>query len=469
MAFKDLREFLETVEASDQLLRIKKEVDPNQEISAVVIRAGSAAVLCENVKGYDIPVVANLFADKKKIELALALNGERPIEEYLRRLEKLQPPRLVAHGPVKENIILGHSLDLLAMLPIPVVNEKDGGRYISSGIIVAKDPEFGYNLALHRLHIKGERQAGIYMSELQHLHLYHKRAEERNEPLEIAVIIGCDPSLYVASVFTGPPDLDEYAVAGALRGQPVETVKCETVDLEAPAHAEIVLEGRILPHKREREGPFGEFSKYYGPEGNRPVIEFTGLCHRTRPIYQTIYLGRHQRENVWLTALPKAADLYRAVKEVAPEIRDVYLTPGGCGRYHAIVSMKKRFEGEARLVLSALLTHRVGVKHAIVVDEDIDIYDPHEVEWALATRFQFDRDAIFLNDTPIHLDPSSVFKRKTGPLTSKLGMDATLPLGAPYPEVCDVSKEVMKKVEDNWEQYLKEEGAWYPHRRFTTF
>jgi 2,5-furandicarboxylate decarboxylase 1 len=455
MAFKDLREFIEKIEASDKLIRIKKEVDPNQEVSAVIIKAGPAAVLCEKVKGYNIPVAANLFGDKKKTEMAISLDGERTTEEFLKRVEKLQPPRLVGDGPVKENIILGEKVDLPAMLPIPVVNEKDGGRYISSGIIVAKDPEFGTNLALHRLHIKGKRRAGIYMSELQHLHLYHKRAEERNEPLEIAVIIGCDPSVYLASVVTGPPDLDEYAVAGGLRGQPLEMVKCATVDLEVPAHAEIVLEGRILPHKRETEGPFGEFSKYYGPEGERPVVEFTALCYRNRPIYQTIYLGRQQRENVYLTALPKAADLYRAVREVAPEVRDVYLTPGGCGRYHAVVSMKKRFEGEPRLVLSVVLSHRIGVKHAIVVDEDIDIYDPHEVEWAVATRFQFDRDAIFLNDTPIHLDPSSAFKRRTGLLTSKLGMDATLPLGAFYPEVCDVSREIMKKVEDNWQQYLE--------------
>src|SRR3990172_7340865 len=246
MAFKDLREFIQKVESSDQLIRIKKEVDPNQEISAVIIKAGSSAVLCEKVKGYDIPVAANLFADKRKIDLALNLNGESPIGEYLKRLEKLKPPRLVADGPVKEKIILGDKLDVLGMLPIPVINEKDGGRYISFGIIVAKDPQFGYNLALHRLHIKGKRRAGTYMSELQHLALYYKRAEERDQPLEIAVIIGCDPSLYMASVVTGPPDLDEYAVAGALRGEPLEMVKCETVDLEVPAHAEIVLEGRIL-------------------------------------------------------------------------------------------------------------------------------------------------------------------------------------------------------------------------------
>lgn len=455
MAFKDIRAFLEKIEASDKLVRIKKEIDPNQEISAAIIKAGPAAILCEKVKGYDIPVVANLFGDREKIKLALALDTENPIEEYLKRLEKLEPPRSVGDGPVKENIMVGDKVDLPAMLPIPVVNEKDGGRYISSGIIVAKDPEFGYNLALHRLQIKGKRKAGIYMSELQHLHLYYKRAEERNEPLEIAVIVGCDPSLYLASVVTGSPKLDEYAVAGALRGQPIETVQCETVDLIVPAHAEIVLEGRILPHQRENEGPFGEFSKYYGPEGARPVVEFTALCRRNRPIYQTIYLGRRQRENVYLTSLPKAADLYRAVKEVAPEVRDVYLTPGGCGRYHAVVSMKKMFEGEPKLVLSVVLSHRIGVKHAIVVDEDIDIYDPHEVEWAMATRFQFDRDSFFLNDTPIHLDPSSAFKRRTGLLTSKLGMDATLPLGVRYPEVCDVSKEVMKKIEDNWQQYLE--------------
>ena len=143
MAFKDLRAFLQKIEASDKLIRIKKEIDPNQEISAAIIKAGPAAILCEKVKGYDIPVVANLFGDRKKIELALDLNTGHPIEEYLKRLEKLEPPRQVSNGPVKENIFVGEKVDLPAMLPILVVNEKDGGRYISSGIIVAKDPEFG--------------------------------------------------------------------------------------------------------------------------------------------------------------------------------------------------------------------------------------------------------------------------------------------------------------------------------------
>lgn len=455
MPYESLGEFVAKLEGEGCLLRIGKDLDIDQEISAVFIKAGDKAVLCEKIKGYDIPVVGNLFAHPSFLRLALELKSQNILGEYLSRLTNPIPPRQVADGPVKEKVYLADKLDLLEQLPIPKINAKDGGRYISAGIIVARDPEFGTNLALHRLHIKGKRRAGIYMSQLQHLYLYYKRAEEKGKPLDIAVIIGADPSLYLASVVQGPPDMDEYAVAGAVRAKPVETVRCQTVDLEVPAQAEIVLEGKMLPHLREPEGPFGEFSRYYGPDGDRPVVEFTALTCRSRPFFQNIYLGRRQRDNIILTGLPKAADLFRCIREVASEVRDVHLTPGGCGRYHAVISLRKRFEGEPKAALAVVLASRIGVKHAVVVDEDIDIHDPSEVEWAVATRSQFDMDAVMVNDIPVQLDPSTHFKRKTGYRSAKVGIDATRPLGVAYPEVCDVAPEVMEKVEKDWPNYLK--------------
>lgn len=455
MPFKDLREFLQKLEAEGRLLRIKKEVDPKHEISAVIVKAGKSAVFCEKVKGYDIPVLANVFGDEKSIELALEMKGKNPLEEYSNRTSPLLPASLGSDGPVKENVILGNNIDLLGMLPIPIINEKDGGHYISFGIVIAKDPELGTNLSIHRIQVKGKRRAGIAVSEQQHLYLYFKRAEEKNKPLDIAVVIGCDPALHVASQVTGSPELDEYAVAGALRGGPVQTVKCETVDVEVPAQAEIVLEGRILPHLREPEGPFGEFSGYYGPAGDRPVIEFTGLTHRNRPIFQTTYLGMREREFIFLTSLPKKADLYAAIKKVVPEVKAVHLTEAGCGGYHAVASIRKRAEDQGKLALGVILLHKIGVKHAVVVDEDIDVHNLNEVEWAVATRSQFDRDALVLTDLLIPLDPSTSFKRKTGSLTSKLGIDATRPLGLPYPEVADIPAELLRQVEENWEEYLR--------------
>lgn len=455
MPYESLGEFMAKLEENARLLKIKKELDVDQEISAVFIKAGDNAVICERIRGYDMPVAGNLFAHPSFLRLALELDSQNMLSQYLDRLANPVPPELIADGPVKEKVYQGDKLDLLDQLPIPKINAKDGGRYISAGIIVARDPEFGTNLALHRLHIKEKRRAGIYMSQLQHLYLYYKRAEERGKPLDIAVIIGADPSLYVASVVQGPPDMDEYAVAGALRGKPVPTVRCQTVDLEVPAHAEIVLEGKMLPNFREPEGPFGEFSRYYGPEGNRPVVEFTALTCRSKPVFQNLYLGRRQRDNVILTSLPKAADLFRCIREVASEVLDVQLTRGGCGRYHAVISLRKRFDGEPKAALAVTLANRIGVKHAVVVDEDIDIHNPDEVEWAIATRSQFDMDAVMINDIPIQLDPSTQVKRKTGYRSAKVGIDATRPLGVAYPEVADVTPEIMEKVEKDWPSYLK--------------
>lgn len=451
MPYQSLGQFLQRLEAEGELVRIKKEVDPLHEISAVITKLREPAVFCPNVKNSTIPVVGNVFGNLKKIELALECPRERLLQEFLHRRSMPLPPRVVDRGPVQEVILTGDQVDL-TQLPVPWVNEKDGGRYIDCGIVVARDPEFGHNLSLHRIQLKGPRKTGIWLDHVQHLGTYYKRAQELNRPLEIAVVIGCDPVLYIASQVTAAIDVDEYTVAGSLRQEPVDLVRCQTVDILVPAHAEIVLEGRILPHLREQEGPFGEFPGTYGPQVQAPVVEYTALTRRANPIYQMLYQAKPPTENVYLTAIPKAADLYRVVKETVAEVRGVYLTPGGCGRYHAVVSIKKRTEGEPKLALAALLSSRISVKHAVVVDEDINIYDPHDVEWAIATRSQFDRDSIVITGAPQMLDPSTVHLEKR--LTAKVGIDATRPLGVNFPETCAVPREVLEEVERNWKDYL---------------
>jgi 2,5-furandicarboxylate decarboxylase 1 len=461
--YDGLRGFLGLLEAEGELLRIKEEVDREHEISAIIKLAGPRAVLFERVRGFEIPVVGNVFGSRRKLEIALGCPWDNIVHRYLNCAERLIPPVVVDRGPVHERIATGDDVDLLS-LPAPIINEKDAGYYLDAGIVIAKDPEFGLNLSEHRLLVKGPRKTGILIGDYTHLYSYMRRAWAQGRPLEVAVAIGCDPVLYVASQVMKAIDFNEYDIAGALKGRPIDLVRCRTVDIEVPAHAEIVLEGILRPGNFEPEGPFGEFTGYYtsGDAGalgpvSQPVIEYQAITTRNKPILQTLYLGKPPHECVYLSSISKTAELYRLVKEVVPQVRGVYFTPGGCGRYHAVASIVKRSDGDAKLALAAMLSSRIGVKYAVVVDDDIDIYNPHEVEWAIATRTQFDIDSVIIHNAPHVIDPSAA--KHANRLITKVGLDATRPISGAVPEPCDVPKHVMERVARNWRKYCPDDDA----------
>jgi 2,5-furandicarboxylate decarboxylase 1 len=456
MAYTDLRDFLRRLEAEGELTRVYKPVDRDLELSAVIRCAGEQAVLCERIRGFDVPVVASVFGNSRKVALALEVEPARALWEFIARSSNPVAPEIVAEGPVHEVMRLGEEVDLEA-LPVPWVHEQDGGRFICAGLVVARDPAFGTNVSIQRLQIKGRAKTGIYIGDFQHLALYYRRAEERGERLPVAVVIGCEPSVYLASQMRGDPGLDEYAVAGGLRQGPVELVRCKTVDLEVPATAEYVIEGYLAPGEREDEGPFGEAPGYYTQRSGGAVstiVHCTAITHRRAPIFQTLYLAKPPTENNYLTSLPKAASLYRQIRDSATDVRDIYFTPGGCGTFHVVISLKKHYEGEARAVISAALASRIHVKQVIVVDEDIDVRNPHDVEWAVATRSEFDVDGIILTDVPSGLNPAAPHKRgKT--LGTRVGIDATRRLGEPFPEVCSVSSTLVEQVRSAWAEYVR--------------
>ncbi|MBI2882102.1 MAG: UbiD family decarboxylase [Candidatus Tectomicrobia bacterium] len=454
MAYEGFRGFLDCVRRAGEMAFVRREVDPDHQVSALIKRSGGKTVFCSRVKGSGVPLAANVLGSFRQLEILFDRPAPELIAEYQRRVRQPLPPRVVPDGPVKEVVLKGEEVDLREF-PIPTVNEYDGGRFLTAGIIIVKDPEFGPNLSLQRLQVRGPRETGIFYNPVVHLKTYHERAEERGKPLEIAVAIGCDPALHIASQITRSVDVNEYGLAGALLGRPVELVRCETVDLEVPADAEIVLEGIIPPGVREDEGPFGEFTGYYHgslAEKNRmPVIRFQAVTHRRSPIFQSVYLGKPPTEGTFMRALPASADLYNLVKEVVPEVRDVHFTTGGCGRFHVIVSIKKRSPGDGKLALSAILASRIIVKYAVIVDDDIDIRNMDEVEWAIATRSQFDRDGVVLTQVPGQLDPS---RSRPHNLITKVGIDATRPDDKDFPKVCDVPRGVLAEVERNWEKWV---------------
>jgi 2,5-furandicarboxylate decarboxylase 1 len=320
--------------------------------------------------------------------------------------------------------IVHREVDLGKQLPLPTHNEHDNGAYITAGLLIARNPLTGVqNVSIHRLQLSGPNRLGALLLP-RHTHMFYEMAERSGKPLEVAIVIGVDPLTLLSSQAIAPIDFDELTIAGALHGAPLRVVKCITSELRVPAEAEIVVEGRLLPKVREMEGPFGEFPQYYGEPAKRHVIEVTAVTQRKDAMFHTVVGGG--LEHLLLGGIPREATLLAHLRRSFPNVRDVHLARGGVCRYHLYVQIAKRQEGEAKNVMMGAFAGHYDVKHVIVVDEDVDIHNPAEVEWAVATRFQADRDLVIVPESQgSKLDPST----RNG-VGAKMGMDATKPLDA---------------------------------------
>jgi 2,5-furandicarboxylate decarboxylase 1 len=290
--------------------------------------------------------------------------------------------------------------------------------------LIARNPRTGaQNVAIHRCQISGPDRIGILLLP-RHTHHYFRMAEESGDALEVALVIGVHPVCLLASQAIAALDEDEMEIAGALLGRPIEMVKCRTNAVRVPAHAEIVIEGRILPKVREPEGPFGEFPQYYGPRANREVLKVDAVTHRANPIFHTIVGGG--AEHLILGGVPREATLLEHLQRSFPGVVDVRLTRGGVRRYHLVVKLDKKSNGEPKNVIMGAFGGHYDVKQVVVVDLDVDIDSPHEVEWAIATRFQADRDLVVVSGAQgSKLDPST-----DDGISAKMGIDATKPVEA---------------------------------------
>ena len=465
MPYEDLRRFLGKLEENGELVRVTKEVDPQFEIGAICRKMelmGGPAILFEKVKGYDMPLVANILGSRNRVALALETTDIKSaiakVEDVIYN-QKYISPVMVENAPCQEVVLTGDDVDI-TKLPVPIWNEKDGGRYFTAAYQIAKEPDSGVpNLSLHRMQIKGPRKTGILAHPPVHLGLYRQKAEERNQALEIAVCIGVDPIIELAAMCPIPMNQNEFALAGGIRGEAVQMVKCKTVDLEVPATAEIVLEGRILPGNLEYEGPFGEYTGYYGPGGERHIVEYTAITYRKKPIFRGLYISKPPTEAQFLLELGRSSVLLHEIRHKVPTVTGAWIPVGGCGGFNAVISIRKLItpdypyatDGWGKLALTTALSSHLRIKNVIVVDQDVDIFNTDEVEWALATRFQADRDLVIIpKTTGFPLDPSQLDTRG---LTCGMGLDATIPLNVDYPEVPYPPQKVMDRVEDNWEEY----------------
>jgi 2,5-furandicarboxylate decarboxylase 1 len=420
----DLRDWLATLAARGDLSVARENVALMDELAAVAKRMErDKAVIFPRPSGHEVPVVVNLFTQRAWVADALGVNEDQLLPHFLAAARNPLPWVEVTSAAVQE--VVHTDVDLLKQLPIPKHNELDSGPYITAGLLISRNPVTGVqNVAIHRCQISGPDRIGVLLLP-RHTLAYYRMAEQAGEGLEIAIVIGVHPALLLASQAIAALDEDEVGIAGALLGRSVEMVKCRTNAVRVPVQAEIVVEGRILPKVREPEGPFGEFPQYYGPRAAREVIKVDAVTHRRHPIFHTIVGGSF--EHLVLGGVPREATLLQHLKRSFPNVLDVRLTPGGTCRYHLVVKIDKIREGEPKNIIMAAFGGHYDIKQVVVVDRDVDISSPEEIEWAIATRFQADRDMVVVTGAlSSKLDPSS-----DDGVGAKLGFDATAPITDP--------------------------------------
>ncbi len=422
--FSDLRAWLAHLAATDRLAVARPRVGLVHELAAIAkVLDGRRATLFPSPGGHTVPVVSGLVSSRTWIAEAMGVEPAAMLARFEHAAANPLPCVRVDGGPAQEVVEL--SPDLTRDLPIPTHNEHDSGPYVTAGLIISKNPRTGrQNVAIVRLQVSGPRKLGALLLP-RHTNHFFDMAEADGKPLAVAIVVGIDPLTLLASQAIAPLDQDELEIAGALHGRAMPVVQCKTSELVVPAHSEIVIEGRIIPGEREPEGPFGEFPQYYGDRADRHVIAIDAITRRKDAIYHTI--GGGGLEHLVLGGIPREATLLAHLKRTFPSVRDVHLSPGGVCRYHLYVQIAKRSEGEAKNVMMGAFAGHYDVKQVIVVDDDVDIHDPAEVEWAVATRFQADRDLLVVSESQgSKLDPST----RDG-VGAKLGIDATKPLAAP--------------------------------------
>ena len=443
---QDLRSFLDLIKRRkpEDFQIVGKPVDPAYEITALVVKLEREAkqrpvLLFENVKGTKFPVLTNLHASRPRLAAAMNVPPEETQRAYLRAMEKPIPSKVVKTGPVKEVVLTGETINLYD-LPQMVHHEGDAGSYLTAAISFAKDPTAEiWNCAYNRLMIKGRDTTSIHLTTGKHLWEFHRIAESRGEPLPVAFVIGVHPAIALGALAIGSIDEDERGIMGGLLGEPLEVVKCETSDVLVPAHAEMVLEAEILPRERTPEGPFGEFTGYSLGERQREVVRVKAITHRRDAMFQDITVAH--LDHLLLSTIPIEANLYRAVRAMVPSVRAVRVP----GPFTCFVSIEQRVPGQAKNAIMAVLGADLYMKRVVVVDPDVDVFDDRQVNWAIATRCQPDRDiTIVTNARGSDLDPST---REDG-YTAKWGVDATAkPSLAAFTPRHRVPPEVWKRID----------------------
>jgi len=482
MYFKDIRQFIEFLDERGDLKRVTAMVDSDLEITEITdrtIKSGGPALLFENVAGSDASVAINLMGTHQRTAWALGVENIDDLTSRVRKLLGLAQgppsglmgkvralgdlvsvartqPKIVRRAPCQDVVVTGEDVDL-NILPALKCWPDDAGRYITLPLVVSRDPESGRrNVGIYRMQIFDRNTTGMHwQTHKGGAHHYRVGESQRLQKLEVAVALGGDPAAIWSGSMPLPPDMDEFAIAGLIREEPVELVKCKTVDLEVPAHAEYVLEGYVTPGELRPEGPFGDHTGYYSPAEDYPVFHVTTITHRKNPIYPTTMVGRPPTEDFFMG---KAAEriMLPILQMALPEIVDMNMPAEGAFHNLLIVSMRKEYPGHAQKVMHALwgMGLLMLTKTIIVVDHDVNVQDPSEVAWRVTNNINPATDISFAEGPIDDLDHATPIPK----FGSKMGIDATAKgitdgRSREWPPDIVMSEEIKTLVDQRWKEY----------------
>ncbi len=450
MADQDLRSFVAAYEKAypGEVIRVAESVSLEEDVMALVLeyerRRRYPIIVFDRIAGHEIPIVSNVVASRRALAFALGVDERGLAAEYARRIKDYVKPVVVPDPPFRYRTLTGPAMDL-ARLPIPRYFPGDAGRYLTAGMLVARDPDTGVETeGYHRFQLKGRDRMGVSLHSRRRMFEYQRRAEAKGKPLPCAIVLGLHPLVSMGSLAYPPADVGKFDVVGGLLGEPLQVAPCASIDLHVPATAEIVIEGEILAGVREPEGPFGEFTGYVSRRSTEHVFVAKAIAMRERPWFQSIGSGR-AGDHITTLGLIREAEIANALTRVIPNVRGVHVPLSGTSSFTAYVSIAQSRPGEAKHVIPIVLGVDHYLKLVIVVDDDIDVFDESEVLWAVATRMQADRDLVVISASlGAMLDPSADDRG----LTAKLGIDATRPFGQSFAEKLVMSPEKMAWARD---------------------
>jgi 4-hydroxy-3-polyprenylbenzoate decarboxylase len=477
MAFEDLRDFIRALEKAGQLKRVRAEVDAELEIAEItdrVSKRGGPALLFENVRGYTVPVLINALGSRERMLMALGIKDYTDVTARIMELTdvkspqgllekiKMVPrlaevgkmfPKLVRDGACKERVLKEGQFSLLDF-PIIKCWPEDGGRYITMPLVFTRNPATGKrNCGMYRMQVYDDTTTGmhwqIHKHGAQHLRNLRRGGGGR---LDVAVALGADPVTTFAAIMPLPEDLDEMMIAGFLREKPVEMVRCETVDVEVPANAEIVLEGYVDSSERRIEGPFGDHTGFYSLEDEFPVFHVTCVTHRKKPVYQTTIVGKPPMEDCWMGEAIERIFLPLMQRQF-PEVIDYHMPFAGVFHNLMVVSIKKSYPGHARKIMNGIwsLPQAMFTKCIVVVDDDTDVRDLNQIAWRVLNNIDPERDIQFMLGPVDQLDHSSRLPN----FGSKMGIDGTRKWKSEgfdrlWPRELEMSEEVRRRIDQLW-------------------
>jgi 4-hydroxy-3-polyprenylbenzoate decarboxylase len=481
MPFESLGEYVDALEQAGQLVRVKAKVSPDLEVAEIMRRlmyeGDRPAVLFENVEGSKMQILGNAFGTMKRLEIALETEDFTEIGRRITELTKMKMPsgmlnklkmlpklseigeygpKYVDSGPVTEVI----EADKASLNSMPVLKSfaGDAGRFITFGLTVTKHPETEIrNFGVYRIQIVDDKRAIMHWQTHKRGAQHYRMLKEQNKKIEVAIVVGADPSTVFSAVAPVPEGMDKYLFSGIARKKGVKLVKCRTVDLEVPANAEIVLEGYVDPNDMRMEGPFGDHTGYYTPAEPFPTFTLTGIMRRSQPIYLTTVVGKPVLEDAYIGKVIERSFL-PLVQMFHPEVVDFSMPAAGWFQGLAIISIKKQYPGQAKKVMMGLwgMGQLALTKMFVVVDSEVNVHDMNDVIWAMTTRADPARDTIIINNTPTDtLDPASPLVN----LGSKLGIDATTKWKEEgymreIQQLAVVDEETKTLVDKKWREYF---------------